>query len=287
MRQKVQMEVKVSPKLKTSLALRYGVAAALLVSLVAAGLFLYSNLGVQERAVASGNATEALSDLGSADGLEAHGNQPRVVLDKAINSEFVECRPIISHDGHTLYFSRRFHPQNSDGEKDLMDVWMSTNEGGRWTPAVPLSTLNDKRENTIFSVSPDQNELLFLQASTKKKDPLLRAVREGELWSKPQAVTVSDYYNDNTFLDFHLSYEHEVMFLAVQRKDSYGDQDIYISFKQSDLSWSEPLNLGAVVNSPDADFAPFLSANGEYLFFCLIQKRWLRRIGFVLHAPLG
>ncbi len=38
--------------------------------------------------------------------------------------------------------------------------------------------------------------------------------------------------------------------MALTRKDSQGEQDLYVSRPTGKNTWSEPVNLGPVVNSP-------------------------------------
>jgi len=48
--------------------------------------------------------------------------------------------------------------------------------------------------------------------------------------------------------------------------DKYGD--IFISRRQADGSWTEPVSLGEPVNTPQQEVFPGLSPDGKYLFFC-------------------
>jgi outer membrane protein OmpA-like peptidoglycan-associated protein len=53
----------------------------------------------------------------------------------------------------------------------------------------------------------------------------------------------------------------------VQRKDSRGDQDLYVSFRTGDNSWTKPVNMGKVINTPKVEFAPFLASDNKTLYF--------------------
>ncbi len=54
------------------------------------------------------------------------------------------------------------------------------------------------------------------------------------------------------------------MFFASDRDGGYGGYDIYISYRQG-TGWTQPVNMGPVVNSPGDEIAPFF--DGENLFF--------------------
>jgi outer membrane protein OmpA-like peptidoglycan-associated protein len=57
-----------------------------------------------------------------------------------------------------------------------------------------------------------------------------------------------------------------LFFAACNRPDGYGSCDIYWSWKTGDR-WSEPMNLGPVVNSPSWDSQPTFSSDGRTLYF--------------------
>jgi outer membrane protein OmpA-like peptidoglycan-associated protein len=50
-------------------------------------------------------------------------------------------------------------------------------------------------------------------------------------------------------------------------EETYGDQDLYVSFRQKQNVWSKPVNLGPVINSSKVEFAPFLASDNKTLYF--------------------
>lgn len=53
----------------------------------------------------------------------------------------------------------------------------------------------------------------------------------------------------------------------VERKDSYGKSDIYISFRRKDRSWSPAMNMGSLINTELQESSPRVTHDGKYLFF--------------------
>ena len=47
----------------------------------------------------------------------------------------------------------------------------------------------------------------------------------------------------------------------------WGNQDIYISHNSGNNTWSEPVNLGDVINTPGAEVTPFMSSDEMTLYF--------------------
>ena len=57
------------------------------------------------------------------------------------------------------------------------------------------------------------------------------------------------------------------MVMAVERFDSYGGKDLYVSFLQDDGKWTEPKNLGNDINTAHTEDSPYLAADDETLYF--------------------
>src|SRR5207244_12766557 len=59
--------------------------------------------------------------------------------------------------------------------------------------------------------------------------------------------------------------ERMVLLAATKRPDSLGGYDLYVSHKQADGKWSEPVNLGPEINSPERELSPKATPDGKYL----------------------
>ena len=53
---------------------------------------------------------------------------------------------------------------------------------------------------------------------------------------------------------------------------SFGEDDIYVTFKQSDGSWSKPVNMGDKINSEKAENRPYVSPDGKYFFYTSTKR---------------
>jgi len=52
-----------------------------------------------------------------------------------------------------------------------------------------------------------------------------------------------------------------------ERESGYGKDDLYASFRDEQGNWSDGINLGSAINTPEVDFCPSLSPDGRYLFY--------------------
>ncbi|MCX6154485.1 MAG: OmpA family protein [Candidatus Kapabacteria bacterium] len=191
-----------------------------------------------------------------------------------INTEYSELSPIISADGKTLYFCRDNHPNNS-GDKLMQDIWYSTLDNtGHWTKAVNIGApLNTETGDFVCSVSPDGNTLLVsgrYLTNGEKTHGVSITHRTSDGWSFPEKLDIDNYTNKNSYSSFSLTNSGKVLLMAIEGKDSFGDRDIYASFLIAGNHWSEPKNLGNIVNTPFMEDAPFLAPDGVTLYFASI-----------------
>lgn len=197
-------------------------------------------------------------------------------LGKNVNSSYVEHNPLLSPDGRTLYFSRRYHPDNVGGVDDGEDIWYSTldESSGEWSPAKNIGPpLNNKGPNFVASVMQSGDAMLLLLGNRYGRNgrmmqglSISRSLG-GQIWDTPENVDIENDYNYSTNADYYSNEKNNVIIMSVERDDSFGDRDLYASFKVPGRGWSEPMNLGRDVNSADLESAPFLDKDNRTLYF--------------------
>jgi outer membrane protein OmpA-like peptidoglycan-associated protein len=198
-------------------------------------------------------------------------------LDKNVNSEYSELNPLLSPDGKTLYFSRKNHPQNVGGVNDKEDIWYSQlDSAGHWQLAQNMgrefNNAGPNFVNTIRSVTPDGKSAIMLLGNKYNKNGKMEAgvsisSNVNGQWSKPKALNIDNDYNFNEKANYFLTDNRQTLLMSVEREDTQGSRDLYVSFLKPDSSWTEPKNLGSVVNTANEETAPFLASDDKTLYF--------------------
>ena len=198
-------------------------------------------------------------------------------LDENVNSEFTELNPILTPDGKTLYFSRKNHPGNIGGVNDKEDIWYSElGPDGKWTLAKNMGPqFNNEFPNFVNAVSsatPDGKSVLMLLGNRYLENgKMLAGVSVSDningSWSNPKPILIENDYNYNEKANYFMANTRKSLLMSIEREDSRGGRDMYVSFAKNDSVWSEPLNLGIIVNTSGEDTAPFLASDDKTLYF--------------------
>lgn len=196
-------------------------------------------------------------------------------LDKNVNSDYTELNPMLSPDGKTMYFSRKNHPENVGGVEDKEDIWYSELGGdGKWTLARNMGPqFNNAGPNFVNAVNstPDGQTVLVLGNKYLPNGKMVAGVSLSNQvngnWTPPAPIQIQNDYNYNEKANYFLTNTRTSLLMSVERDDSHGSRDLYVSFQKDDNTWSEPLNLGDVVNTANEESAPFLAADNKTLYF--------------------
>lgn len=188
-------------------------------------------------------------------------------LGTVINSDDEELAPMLSPDGQTLYFSRAFHSKNTGGKYAGTDIWISRKDAnGNWTPAVNAGKpWNNKRSNAVIGISADGSTVYLSNAYNNRSGISFSKLVAGK-WTKPEFIPVPGINRDD-FVSVYVHPSFEVMLISMKGKGSYGEEDLYVSVKDSLGSWNQPRNLGPSINTSGFEISPFLSADKKRLYF--------------------
>lgn len=202
-------------------------------------------------------------------------------LGNMINTRGNEWDPTPTPDGRFLYFTA----DSRQGGKGRSDIWVSEKIRGEWQLPTNLGeSINSYRDETIDNVTVDGTTLLLsgnFKGSLGEFDIYL-AEKDSAEWKSlthlPHPIN-TQYHEESGCLTAD---GKALLFTSdrpggigpfVRISNSYyhgnlmGNMDIYVSVKQSDGSWGEPINLGPTINTPYAERSVFLHPDGKTLYF--------------------
>jgi Tol biopolymer transport system component len=159
------------------------------------------------------------------------------------------------------------------------DIFYVEKNSTGWTQPVNLG-LNINTSNQVeFYPSIVQNgDLFFSRDGSWKTGRLMYSKFQNGEYQK--AVDLGLPINDGGAVHAWVSKDESYILFNSSRKGSYTQNDIWISFKKNNHTWSEPSNLGKKINSgADAVICPTVSPDGKYLFFTRLN--FSTKIGYI------
>lgn len=203
-----------------------------------------------------------------------------VNLGKNINSEFDEYLPSLTADGQTLIFTRLIPTGkiSFDGTYQKQeDFWFSKKENNIFLPAKELGKpLNTYGNEGAQSISAD-GKLLFFTSCEYEKGKSVHGMtygscdifishKKGKKWGKPKnlgkPVNTKYWESQPSF-----SADGKTLYFASKRPGGKGGIDIWQTTMKEDSSWTQPVNMGNIINTAKHEQSPFIHYDGKTLYF--------------------
>lgn len=200
------------------------------------------------------------------------GKQVRCFIDNIgnnVNSQYDEYNPVVTADGRMIYFtSRRAYKkaQYADDGNYFENIFYSRQSGDdNWAPSEMVEGINNlKDHDAVQGVTVDGRKMLIYRADGN--GDLFEAAKKGGKFEKPKALKALNTDAHETSATY--SYDGKTIYFCSDRKDGYGEHDIYRSVMDSKGRWGKPENLGPVVNTPYDEKSVFAHPDGKTLYFC-------------------
>lgn len=169
--------------------------------------------------------------------------------------EHRDADPFVTADGSRLYFSSN---RPVDGRTDW-NTWYVELGGAGWGSPILATGPVSAAENEVF-VSVARDGTIYYASNKTGEGDLYRSRKLGAEPAELLAIS-SELGESNPAI----SPDGTVLVFAAERPGGLGGPDLYASREEAG-TWSAP-KLLARASSPFADFAPYISHDGRYLFF--------------------
>ncbi len=179
-------------------------------------------------------------------------------MDSLINSPHDEGDIVLSPDGQWMLFSRSGDPTNS-GDTDIWISQMQSN--GTWGKPTVATNVNQKGVNQPLGFVGKDRVLVFVNGELKTY-----MFENGRLMVPRDFMVM--YFK---FLSRHMSgcvsADGNILLFGMESYGSYGVEDIYMSKKREDGTWTTPKNLSQTINTDFQEISPFLAPDNKTLIF--------------------
>ena len=181
-----------------------------------------------------------------------------------INTEHDEYFPFLSNDQNRLYFTTR----KAVGDDE--DLHISRRNGADWSSGHPAGrAFNTGQNEGMTTLVRDGRKLYFTACQRESvmgscdiweadlEAGNIEAVRPLAGWSN------SDRWESQA----SISCDGGALYFASNREGGLGGTDIWVSYRRSDGLWGRPENLGPSINTDQDEEAPFITNDGQILYF--------------------
>ncbi len=202
-------------------------------------------------------------------------SQP-VPLDAPVNTAGGEDSPFLTADGQRLYFF--FTPDvRVPAAKQLLDgvtgIWLARRSGDGWTEPTRVQ-LAPPGEPHLDGCPCAWNELLYFcsarQGNLRDVD-LYVAQQLGESWTKVRNLG-RQLNVDYQMGEMHVTADGRAFYFGSRRSGGLGGSDLWM-IEQAGDGWSAPVNLGPAVNTPGDEDRPYVSPDGQELWFDGVSRQ--------------
>ncbi len=197
---------------------------------------------------------------------------------KALNTEYNEGSAVLSRDGKTLIFSR-CDAEDTFGDCDLYQITMQ--EDSTWSEPKNMGVnINSVAWDSHPSLSHSGDSLYFASdrlGGFGLSDIYFTQKKPDGTWTPAANMgPVINTRNNDVSPFYHPIYD-VLYFSSNGQLYNFGEFDIYKSYKIDDL-WTEPFNIGPLVNGQGSEFYFTIDSNSELLFYSRSTTRDLSKL---------
>ena len=192
----------------------------------------------------------------------------------------------VGPDGRTVYFQSGRPTTPEDARRDA-NIWTVEWTGSGWTEPLPLPppANNDDNSELYPAVSEDGSVYFFTRSQLDPTGDIYRSrfVNGSYLAGERLEFPVNTSYYE---VDPVVAPDGSYLLFGSARPGGFSLNDLYVSFRQVDGSWSHPHNVGKKINELIFAIRMSVTPDGKYFFF-LSQRPTPISKGESVHSPMA
>lgn len=189
-------------------------------------------------------------------------SKPEILLAK---ENYGTNDPFLSPDENRLYFISQ-RPSNGIGDSKDYDIWYVEKVENGWSEPINAGpNINTSNDEYYISFTNDGTMYFSSNKNGSSFDIYSSESVDGEF---QKAVPLSDSINTSAYeADVFIDPAESYIIFCANRPEGLGRGDLYISFKNTDGTWTKSKNMGERINTENHELCPFVSKDGKYFFY--------------------
>jgi Tol biopolymer transport system component len=174
----------------------------------------------------------------------------------------------IAPDGRTMVFASRIFLEEIGPEGEGGNIWITEKTDHDWTEPKPVNgPINTKYHDSYPCLAKNKNLYFFSRkpGGIGDSDIYISEFIDGKY--QPPINLGSRLNTKYDEWDTYISPDESYMIYCSTMPGGLGRDDLYVTYKQSDGSWSSPVHMVNEINSEGSENRPYVSPDGRYLFY--------------------
>lgn len=174
----------------------------------------------------------------------------------------------IATDGKTMVFASKIFIDEIGYEGEGGNIWIVEKTETGWSEPKHIGLeINTKYHDSYPCLTANGNLYFFSRrpGGYGDSDLYMSEFVEGKYQAPVNlGPTLNTEYHE---WDTYTAPDESYMIYCSMMPEGLGDDDLYITFKQSDGSWSKPVHMGNEINTEKSENRPYISPDGKYFFY--------------------
>jgi hypothetical protein len=174
----------------------------------------------------------------------------------------------IAPNGKTMVFASNIFLDEIGSEGEGGNIWIVEKTDTGWTEPKHIGLeINTKYHDSYPCLTPNNNLYFFSRrpGGYGDSDLYMSEFIEGK-YQAPNNLgpKLNTKYHE---WDTYTAPDESYVIYCSTMPDGLGDDDLYVTFKTGDGSWSDPVHMGNEINTEKSENRPYVSPDGKYFFY--------------------
>jgi hypothetical protein len=184
------------------------------------------------------------------------------------DTEYSDGDFTLAPDEKTLYISSRRPLVEGGRALTESNIWVTEIIEGEWSePRLLESTVNTEHHESYPAVTKDGTLYFFSRRpGGLGKSDLYRSRLINGKYAEAENLGPGINTGEHEW-DPYIAADESFLIFCSTKSSGFGEDDFYVTFRNQDGSWTEPVNMGEDFNSSASENRPFITPDGKYFFF--------------------
>lgn len=198
--------------------------------------------------------------------VDGHWTNP---VEASFNSDYLDGYFGIHPNGSRFYYQSG-RPVDASESVFEYNIWYMDRIGNGWSEPQSMGRpINGQNHTSGPSVTMDGTMYYTVMAIGGLQEIYRSKLVNGVYQA---AERLPDQVNSTRQqFDSYIAPDESYLLFNAELEDTRGGIDLYVSFRDENDNWSDPINLGPTINTEDDDGSATITPDGRFIFFWLMN----------------